>query len=299
MNVDELNDKFGVEGEIGFAELEGDLVFAMIANKYADANISLYGAHITGFRPQGTMDILWMSPESKFEEGSAIRGGIPVCFPWFGLHELDKTMPQHGFARLLNWEVIETKSFPGGENLISMQLCSSEETKKYWPHDFCAEITFIIGTKLTVSLKVKNTSSVPLEYTSALHSYFNLSSIENIAIDGLQNTRYQNQLDSGDYLQETELLKIEKAVTRHYYNTESACDIIDPVFYRRIRIEKSGSKNTTVWNPWVETCEEMGDMPDDGYLTFVCLETVNKFDDVIKLAPGETHETNAIISIER
>jgi glucose-6-phosphate 1-epimerase len=298
MNVDELNDKFGIEGEIGFAELEGDLVFAMIANKYADANISLYGAHITGFRPIGNMDVLWMSPLSKFREGSAIRGGIPVCFPWFGPHESNENLPQHGFARLLNWEVIETKSTQNGESLLSLQLCSSDKTKRYWPYDFCAEMIFTIGLSLTVTLKITNTSSVYFEYTSALHSYFSLSSIENIAIEGLKNTRYQSQLDGGDYLQESPLLRISEAETRHYYNTETPAIIYDPVFNRRIRIDKTGSRNTTIWNPWVETCEEMEDMPDDGYLTFVCLETVNKIGDIINLAPGEFHQTTAEISIE-
>jgi len=298
MNVDELNEQFGIEGEIGFAKLEGNLVFAMIANKYADANISLYGAQITGFRPIGTLDVLWMSPLSKFEEGSAIRGGVPVCFPWFGPHKLEGTMPQHGFARLMNWDVVETNTTENGGSMLRLQLCSSDKTKEYWPHGFSAEMIFTIGKSLTITLKVTNTSSEPLEYTSALHSYFSLSSIENIAIEGLENTRYQNQLDGGDYIQETPLLKISEAETRHYYNTENACFIYDPVFNRKIRIDKKGSKNTTVWNPWVETCEEMEDMPDDGYLTFVCLETVNKIDDVIQLAPGETHKTTAKISVE-
>lgn len=299
MNCDELDDEFGIEGEIGFAELEDDLCFAMIANKNADANICLYGAQVTTYNPIGTVDVLWMSPDSLFQEGSAIRGGIPVCFPWFGPHETNANLPQHGFARLMNWEVIETKSLPNGETLLRLQLCSSEKTKEYWESDFCAEMTFIVGTKLSISLKVTNTGTDILEYSSALHSYFNLSSIDSIAIEGLQNTRYQNQLDSGDYIQEEELLTINKAETRHYYNTEADCVINDRFFNRKIRIEKTGSKNTTVWNPWEETCAQMTDMPDDGFHTFVCVETVNKIDDTIKLASGETHETTAVIGAEK
>lgn len=298
MNIDELNDTFEIEGEIGFAELEENMIFAIVANKYSDANICLYGAHITSYNPVKTSDLLWMSPDSQFQKGSAIRGGIPVCFPWFGLHETDNELPQHGFARLMNWEVIETKSLPNGENVIRLQLCSSEETKKYWAHDFCAEMTFTIGLNLGVSLKVSNTDNSDFEYTSALHSYFNLSSIENVAIEGLHNTNYKNQLDSGDYIQEESLLTIKKPETRHYYDTTSDCVIHDPFFYRKIRIAKSGSRNTTIWNPGEETCANMEDIPNDGFQTFVCVETVNKFDDVIKLAPGETHETTASIGVE-
>lgn len=297
MNIDELDDKFGIEGEIGFYE-EDELVYVMVSNKYADSTICLYGAHIISYSPARNMEILWMSPYSSFEQGKAIRGGIPVCFPWFGPHQTDENLPQHGFARIMNWEVIKTETLDSGENLIGLQLNSSDKTKEFWPHDFCAEMIFTVGTKLNVTLKVSNTSTEAIEYTSALHSYFSLSGIENITIEGLENTRYQNQLDGGDYIQETPLLSINKAETRHYYNTETTCVINDSIFNRRISIEKSGSKNTTVWNPWVETCAEMDDMPNNAYETFVCLETVNKIDDVIKLTPGESHETTAIISAE-
>lgn len=297
MNVDELNDKYAIEAEVGFYE-EDELVFVMVSNKYADATICLYGAHILSYNPVRNMEVLWMSPESSFETGKAIRGGIPVCFPWFGMHESNDSLPQHGFARIMDWKLIKTKTLAEGENQIIMQLCSSDETKKYWASDFCAEMIFTIGTKLEVTLKVTNPSTETIEYTSALHSYFSLSAIQNITIEGFENTRYQNQLDGGDYIQETPLLAIDKAVTNHYYNTESDNVINDPVFNRRIRIEKSGSKNSTVWNPWDETCSKMSDIPDDGYESFVCVETVNKIDNSIKLAPGESHETTAIIGVE-
>uniref|UniRef100_UPI003216B6B5 D-hexose-6-phosphate mutarotase n=1 Tax=uncultured Draconibacterium sp. TaxID=1573823 RepID=UPI003216B6B5 len=297
MDIEELNDRFGIEGEIGFYE-EDDMGYAMVSNKFADATISLYGAQILNFNPSRNMEILWMSPESSFEKGKAIRGGIPVCFPWFGMHETDEKMPQHGFARIMDWQVTKTETLPGGESLISMQLCSSDKTKKYWLHDFCAEMTFTVGNQLEVTLKVTNTADTAIDYTCALHSYFSLSAIENITIEGLQNTRYQNQIDGGDYLQEKPFLEIKEATTHHYYNTETACIVNDPVFNRKIKIEKSGSKNTTVWNPWAETCIKMSDVPDDAYHTFVCVETVNKINDVIKLAQGESHETTAIIGFD-
>jgi glucose-6-phosphate 1-epimerase len=298
LDIDELDDKYSIEGELGFAELEENMAFITVSNKYADADICLYGAHITNFKPQKTMPVLWMSPESNFEEGKPIRGGIPVCFPWFGPHKTDSAKPQHGFGRLMYWNVQKTASLPNGETLVRLQLCSSAETKTYWDHDFCAEMTVIVGKTLTATLKVTNTSSTPFEYSCALHSYFNIPSIDEIAIEGLQSTRYVNQLDGGDYLQETLLLEIKKAETRHYYNTETDCIIIDTLFNRRIRVAKSGSKITTVWNPGEETCLKIDDIPDDGFQNFVCIEAVNAFNDVIKLAPGETHETSAIIGID-
>ncbi len=298
IDIDELDDKFSIEGELGFAQLENDLVFATISNKYADADICLYGAHITSFRPHHTMEILWMSPLSNFEEGAPIRGGIPVCFPWFGLHKTEPDKPQHGFGRLMYWNVTETASMPNGETMMRLELCSSEKTKTFWPHDFCAEMTIHVGRKLTASLKVTNTSSEPFEYGCALHSYFTLSSIENITIEGLQNTKYHDQLQPGDFIQETPELIIRQAETRHYYNTGSPVIIADPVFRRKIRVEKAGSNVTTVWNPWKETCAKIPDLPDEAYHVFVCVETVNSFEDTIHLAPGEVHETSAVIGLE-
>lgn len=298
IDSDELDEKFSIEGEVGFMEMDGDLVFITIANKYADAEICLYGAHVTSFTPHNRMDLLWMSPESHFEIGTPIRGGIPICFPWFGPHKTDPEKPQHGFGRLMYWDVSETASLPNGETLIKLKLCSSEETKAYWPHDFCAELSITVGQKLTVSLKVDNTSSENIEYSCALHSYFTLSAIENITIDGLQNAKYHSQLESGDFVQEAPELTVEKAETRHYYETESTCVINDPIFRRRIAVEKSGSQNTTVWNPWEEATLKIGDIPDDGYQTFICVETVNAFDGAVQLKPGESHKTATIIGLE-
>ena len=298
INLDELDEKFSIEGEVGFAELENDLVFMTVSNKYADADICLYGAHVTSFRPHNTMDILWLSPDSEFREGSPIRGGIPVCFPWFGPHKTQPEKPQHGFGRLMYWDVTETTSLPNGETFVRMQLCSSAATKLLWDHDFCAEMSFTIGKTLTATLKVENTSPETFEYSSALHTYFSLSSIENIAIEGLGDTSYHDQLHGGDFKQEQLLLKIENAETRHYFDTEADCLIHDPGFRRRIRVAKSGSRATTVWNPWEETCRNIADLPDDAYHSFVCIEAVNAFENSITLAPGEIHETSAIIGLE-
>ena len=297
-NIDQLNSKFGIEGELIFTKPENNLIFLNISNKHADAVICLYGAHLTSFKPHNTEEILWMSPKSSFEQGKPIRGGIPVCFPWFGPHKTDPEKPQHGFGRLMEWEVTETATVTDNETLIKLQLCSLAATKVYWPYDFCATLTVIVGKTLEVNLKVSNLSSIPFEYSCALHSYFNLSGIGNISISGLQGANYHSQLEPGEFIQESPKIEIQKAETRHYHNTEATCIIEDTWFKRKIRVAKAGSKITTVWNPGKETCAIIGDLPDDGYLTFVCIEAVNAFDDVIILAPGESHTTQAIIGLE-
>ena len=166
-DLNELKEKFCLSGTLDFEKLSNDLIFLTVSNQYADARICLYGAHITSFIPKNKTDILWMSSKSDFEVGKAIRGGIPVCFPWFGPHKADAEKPQHGFARLMNWNLTETKAMSNGETLIRLELCSSEATKSYWPHDFNAEMIILIGKTLNATLKVINSSSVKLEYTCA------------------------------------------------------------------------------------------------------------------------------------
>ena len=298
VNIDELNDRFSLGGVVKFAELHDKLVYITVTNQCADAQICLYGAHVMSFRPHHSEEILWMSPKSSFQIGQPIRGGIPVCFPWFGPHKSDPAKPQHGFGRLMYWEVTETAVKTNGETLVGFKLCSSDETKAYWPHDFCAELTVIVGKTLEVSLKVANQSVEPLEYTCARHSYYKISAIENIAITGLQGARYHSQLEPGEFIQDSPEIEIRKAETRHYHNTKATCIIEDSLFKRKIRIGKAGSKITTVWNPGKEASAAINDMPDDAYLHFVCVEAVNAFDDVIKLAPGESHTTSAMIGLE-
>ncbi|KOH42639.1 D-hexose-6-phosphate mutarotase [Sunxiuqinia dokdonensis] len=298
IDIDLLDEKYSIEGEVGFIEMEGELPFISVSNKYAQADIGLYGAHVMSFTPHKTMEMLWMSPTSFSEEGKAIRGGIPVCFPWFGPHPSAPEKPQHGFGRLMYWDVVETKSEANGETLIRFQLESSEETKTYWPHDFLAELAITVGTKLQVALKVTNTSGEPFEYSAALHSYFNLSGIENCTIEGLQGTKYFNQLTQDHAVQQEPVLTITDALTRHYLDTETPVVIADPVFRRRIQVEKTGSRVTTVWNPGKEAAAQMADMPDDAYHAFVCVEATNAFNNCVVLAPGESHQTMTVIGLE-
>jgi len=298
VDIDELKDKFSIDGKVKFARQENNLIYLAVTNKFADAKICLYGAHVMSFRPHNAEEVLWMSSKSSFTVGQPIRGGIPLCFPWFGPHKSDSDKPQHGFARLRYWTLVETATKPSDETFIRLQLCSSEDTKAFWPYDFCAELTVLVGQTLEVSLKVTNQSVETFEYTCALHSYYHLSSIENATITGLQGASYHSQLEPGEFTQESPEIKIQKAETRHYHNTVATCLIDDSRFKRKIRAAKAGSRITTVWNPGKETCATIGDMPEDGYLHFVCVEAINAFDDAITLTPGKSHTTAVIISSE-
>jgi glucose-6-phosphate 1-epimerase len=296
VNIDELDEKFSIEGELGFNETEGDLVSISVFNKFADAEICLYGAQVLRFMPHGAFDVLWVSPDSNFEVGKAIRGGIPVCFPWFGPNPSDDTKPMHGFARLMYWDVIETMAKETGETLVRLQLCSSAATKEYWPYDFCAQMEILVGRKLEIKFTVENTGREEISYTEALHSYFSVSEIENISIRGLEGAQYYQGFDMQLLKQDTETLTINKEENRRYINTEADCVIEDPVFGQAVRVSKTGSKATVVWNPWDKT--SFDDMPEDGYQTFVCVETANIYNNEIKLASGQKHTTGLVIGFD-
>jgi glucose-6-phosphate 1-epimerase len=295
MTINELNEQFGKTKQIEFSTTTGNLPIVTLSNKYATATVSLYGAQVLSYVPKGEADVLWMSNKSLFQEGKAIRGGIPICFPWFGPNPTDSKKPQHGFARLSTWTVKDVALLPEGTVSITLQLKDSVATKALWDFSFTAEIIVTIDTKLSLTLRCTNNDNKTFDYSDALHSYFNVSDIDNITIDGLKNATYfPAGIDTG-IEQHEQLLAITKEENRRYLNHNNTCVIADKGYKRKITVGKSGSKTTVVWNPGADTTKTMSDMSHDGYKTFICVEAANAFNDLIKLAPGEQFSLTTII----
>jgi glucose-6-phosphate 1-epimerase len=298
MTITTLNEQFGRSKQIEFSTTKGDLPIVTLTNQHATAVISLYGAQLLSYIPKGEADILWMSDKSLFQEGKAIRGGIPICFPWFGPNPEDNKKPQHGFARLSTWTVKNTTATPQGYVSITLQLQDSPATKTLWPFSFTAEIIIRIDTNLELTLRCINTDNKPFEYSDALHSYFNVSDISNITIDGLLNATYfPAGIDTG-ILQKERLVAITKEENRRYLDHTETCVIYDKGYKRKIRVGKAGSKTTVVWNPGADTTKTMSDMSPDGYKTFICVEAANAFNNIIKLHPGESFSLSTMIRSE-
>ena len=294
----DLINQFGLEGIVSFYKKE-ELYVIRVTNKYAHLDLALCGAQVLSFAPVGEKDLLWMSPASEFKTGTPVRGGIPLCFPWFGPHDTDKSLPQHGFARLLVWNLEEVSQQANDETFIRLSLKSSPETLKYWASDFYAELTVVVGEKLEVNLMIKNTGSEALMYTSALHTYFGISDIEKIAIEGLKDTSYYWGFTSERQSQAEELLVIEKEENRRYVETGAVCTIKDEGWGREIVAGKNGSLVTVVWNPWKENCRQIGDIPDEAYRSFVCVEAANAYADVVELQSGGQHTTSVILGLKK
>lgn len=297
--LNSLNQQFGIAGHLQFIEVDGGLTFAEIDNAHATASIALQGAHIATFTPKGEEPIIWLSKLAKFVPGKSIRGGVPVCWPWFGPHATDSKLPGHGFARTVMWEVQETKALPDGSTFIRFGLIENDTTKAQWPHASTVQLEATVGKALKVELITKNTGNTAFQLGEALHTYFHISDVGNMTIRGLEGCEYIDKV--GETARRTQQggIVIESEVDRVYVNTTADCVIEDKGLKRAIRIAKTGSKSAVVWNPWTEKADKMGDFGPQGHRGMVCVESGNAFDNIITVQAGETHRLVAVYSSEK
>lgn len=297
--IDVLNAQFGIDEKLTFALGAGDLPIVQIKTELATAVISIYAGHVLSFAPTGEQDVLWVSDQAVYQAGTAIRGGIPIIWPWFGAHPTDSTKQSHGFARRQMWSVTGAELDENGRIHLTLTLDESEQSKSQFSHDFELTLNIIVGNVLEVSLQTTNNDEVPFSYTAALHTYFTIGNIHNISIHGLENGLYIDQLDNNAQKTQVGSVRFDGEVDRIYIDNTAVCTINDPDLKRNIWIEKAGSQSTVVWNPWVEKAQRMGDFADEAYQTMVCVETANAHKEVITLAGGETAVLKAIIGVDR
>ena len=295
--IQKLNDKFGIDRHVTFHLGKNEMPKAVVANKHATAEIYLHGAHVTAFQPVGAEQILWLSEAAQFEPGKAIRGGIPVIWPWFGAHPSDGDMPAHGFARTQEWSVSETKVLPGQITKISFTLKQSAATESLWPYPFMLELHVTVGRQLQVDLVTHNYHSEGVEISQALHTYFNVGDIAQVAVGGLSGRNYLDKVQEFKQFPQYGEIPFLEEVDRIYLDTIDECIIHDKALKRKIHVDKLGSKSTVVWNPWVDKAKIMGDFPDDGYQTMLCVETTNAASDIRRIPPRDEHVLTQLIRL--
>lgn len=298
-SLDELNALFSLGDQIQFIDGPGDFTYVQLETVHGSALISLYGGHVMRYQPQDEAPVLWMSSESQYDAGKAIRGGIPVCWPWFGPHPADKTKPNHGFARISEWHVFATRVIDQDTVQVRLALNSDDHSRFFWPYDFSLQLIVTLSEKLDVTLRVRNTGSSAFSMGGALHSYFTISHIESIKIRGLEDTVYIDQLASDARKTQSGPILFGSELDNIYVDTVNAVVIEDPGLHRNIRVEKTGSQSTVVWNPWIDKSRRMSDFGDDEYVGMVCVETANAVEDLVYLEPGETHQLGTSIQAER
>jgi len=293
-----INQRFALPGHVEFKEGPGGLAVAEIANAHATAMIALQGAHVMTYEPRGQEPVLWLSRYAKFAPGKSIRGGVPVCWPWFGPHPDDASKPAHGFARTVLWDVLETAAAADGATRIRFGLVQTETTRAQWPHPSSAELVVTVGADLRVELVTRNEGNTPFVLGEALHTYFHIGDVADVAIRGLESCDYLDKVNDFARAKQQGAIVIESEVDRVYLNTQADCLIEDRGLKRRIRIAQQGSRSTVVWNPWIEKAEKMGDFGPEGHRGMVCVETANALENVVTVAPGAEHRMLAVISVE-
>lgn len=297
-NVEELNDKFGISGNLVFETDSDGLIYCLINNENSIARIFLQGSQITDFIKMGTDPVLFLSEQSQFKKSKVIRGGIPISWPWFADHPTERDFTAHGFARTSEWNIIKTSQIDPDTTRIITELKNTEDNWKFFPFKFTLNAIFNVGEKLELELITKNEDTKEFTFTSALHSYYDVGNIADVNIAGLENKEYIDKVDNYSIKHQEGEVIINSETDRIYLDTNGECIIRDSGYKRDIRIIKEGSATTVIWNPWADKAKAMIDLGDQDHNRFVCVETANAGDESITLSPGSTHSLKTTISVD-
>lgn len=289
----ELNRRLAIADFLAFEELPDGFVVAHVTTPEATASIALQGAHVMRYQPTGQAPLIWLSKLAKLAPGKSIRGGVPVCWPWFGAHPGNAQFPGHGFARTVPWQLLDAALLPDQRVRLEFELVQSEATRAQWPHASTVRNIVTVGPELEVELATTNTGASSFELGQALHTYFEIGDIRKATITGLDACDYLDKVGGSARRTQQGAVDFAGETDRIYLATRGHCEIHDPVLGRRILVTSTGSRSTVVWNPWLEKADKMGDFGPDGWTGMVCVETANAADDVIQLAPGATHRMTA------
>jgi glucose-6-phosphate 1-epimerase len=295
---DQLNSRFAIPGALRFEAGPGGLTRAVISTPAASGHVYLHGAHVTHYQPANQQPVLFLSSRSQFTTKKSIRGGVPICFPWFAAGKDDAAPIFHGFARTAEWSVSSVGPTDDGVEL-SLSLTSDDNTKSLWPYDFRARYTVRIGARLQLALEISNTGSKAFEFEEALHTYFQVADIRRAQISGLNGTHYLDKTQGMKNVpQDEEAVTFSGETDRIYLRTRSLCVAHDPAGERNIVVGNIASSTTVVWNPWSDKARDMADMGPDEWTKMLCIETCNVKDAAVTLQPGQSHTMTAIIGAE-
>ena len=286
--------------EIKVVDGENGLQFIEIDNSLAVARIALQGAHVDWWRPKSSkQDVLWLSSNARYQKARSIRGGVPICWPWFGKHPTDGSFCVHGFARVIPWKLLESEQLKNGATKIVLKMLPTDTVIKQLTYSFELILTVIVGENLYLNLKTTNLSDSPFVISEGYHTYFYISDIEKIKITGLENCSYTDKIDNFNLGIEEKPIIFKNEFDRVYTNTSNDCYIEDEIFNRVITVKKSNSNSTVVWTPWQEKALAMGDMGEkDEWRRMVCLETANLLENSVVIYPKLSHSIATEYSVQ-
>jgi glucose-6-phosphate 1-epimerase len=290
-NIEPLR-KHEIPGRVAISSGSGGLPKINVQTDSSAAEIYLHGAHVTGFQKNGEPPLLFMSAKSYFAPGKPIRGGVPICYPWFGNRDGDVA---HGFARIMEWELVKTSVAADGAVVLHFRL-PEIPGRAAWKN-LRTEFIVTVSDKLTMELIATNGSpaATTMEIENCLHTYFHVGDIGGVTIHGLKGATFLDKTDNGaEKLETHEALPIVAETNRVYHDTPGTIEIVDAKLKRTIRVEKSGSKDTVVWNPW--TTQIMADFDPAEHKRMICVEAGNVGRNKIALATGKISTLKVVLN---
>ena len=295
-SVSEWNERFGIPGVAEVVAGQGGLALVRVTTEAASAEIYLHGAQVTSWRPSGADEVLFVSKQSLFVDGKAIRGGIPICFPWFRGKADDPKAPTHGVVRTKEWELTGIEQ-DGNAVTVTLATENDEAGRRWWPHEFRVEYRVRVGKELSLALTVVNTGGSGMRFEEALHTYHRVGDAEQVRVKGLDGTAYLDNMDGNREKRQAGEVVFTAQTDNAYLDTTEPLEVVDPVLRRRIRTEKGNSRTTVVWNPWREGAKTLADFGDEEWRVMACVEASNIIAYAVELGEGEKHPMTAVLSV--
>lgn len=300
MDIAQLQQKYGIPGHLWFDQHDA-LTRVQVQLASGSATVYLHGAHLTHWQPAGQEPVIFVSANSDFADGKAIRGGVPICFPWFGPRSDGKPGPSHGYARIQEWELGFAALVPGADGdhiYLTFVSYPNDLSKSFGFDNLRVAYEVIVGKTLTMRLTVFNGGAEPVVIEEALHTYFAISDVRNTPLTGLESSEFRDKTD-GMKVKTTPAgpLRLTGETDRVFPANTATVQIHDEGNNRVISVEKTNSATTVVWNPWSEVAAKLADLPDDAWPGFVCVETANTATDAITLEPGKSHAMQCVVSV--
>lgn len=299
MNIEQLNATYGIENKVTFVEGKGGFPIMEINNEYAIAKISVYAGQVLSFKPVGqTEDVMFFSSNAYHQSGKAMKGGVPICWPWFGADPEAKGRSSHGFVRNRLWQMRDVVSTPDDATKVTMGLLDTAETRAIWDYSFDFSIVITVKDTLTIDLITRNTGATSFSITQALHTYFKIADLNQVQVLGLKDKEYLDKVDGGKQKTQSGEVTFSGECDRIYLDVPSELRISDPAGQRNITITATNSKTAIVWNPGADVAAKMADLTADDYQDFVCVETANAAKEVIEVPAGGKYQMSAQYTVE-
>lgn len=278
-----------------------------ISDGRAQLVVAQQGAQVLSYqRDDDEHPLIWPNDQALFNQGKSVRAGVPVCWPWFGnlarnpqsiqgMRPDTEPAPAHGLVRGRDWQLMEIDS-SGDEIRVDFSLPEAQGDLPGWPHNVELKLSIALGEHLKISLTSLNLGSDTVSISQALHSYFAVSDVRKVNVEGVAGLRYIETLEDWQERTQQGDLRIAGETDRIYLQTPAQLSIVDPAWKRRITLTSSGSNSAVIWNPWAERAAQFSDMADDGWKDMLCIETANVLDDIVELKPGASHTLGLSLS---